>query len=108
MVLAPVANPNWRDPPWDDPATDPETNILTISRLKNERGRGHHKVEDPELLSFFTSMMQDIVEKLDDVQKAKINLHEQTSDRELKAVYVTINQCQVCASQSLTLCFCRR
>ena len=99
MVLAPVVSPNWQDPPWDDPATDPGRNILTISRLTNLRGRGTHKVEDPALVSFFTSMMQDIVEKLDDAQKVKINLEQTTSERELKEVHVTINQCQVCCWQ---------
>lgn len=95
MVLSPVSTPDWVDPAWDIATPDPESNILTSSRLKNERGRGCHKVEESSLRRFFVSTVEDVVSKLSDTEKQKINMQSITSTCELQTVYVTINQCTV-------------
>lgn len=95
MVLSPVQDRDWNDPAWNIATPDPEINILTARRLKNERGRGCHKVEEPALKQFFVSMVTNIVGKLPGDESTKIDLESVTSTSELLAVYVTINQCTV-------------
>lgn len=95
MVLSPVSNRDWTDPAWNISTPDPEGNILTSLRLKNERGRGCHKVEDPALQQFFVSTTKTIVSKLSESEAEKIDFESVSSSCELKGVNVTINQCTV-------------
>ena len=95
MVLSPVSNRDWTDPAWNIANPSPEENILTSLRLKNERGRGCHKVEDPALQQFFVSTTTNIVSKLSESESAKIDFESISSSCELKGVNVTINQCTV-------------
>ena len=95
MVLSPVSNRDWTDPAWNVSTPDSETNILTSLRLKSERGRGCHKVEDPALQQFFVSTTTNIVSRLSESESAKINFESVSSSCELKGVKVTINQCTV-------------
>lgn len=95
MVLSPVSNRDWTDPPWNETYPDPEKNILTPLRLKSERGRGCHKVDDPALKQYFVTMTTNIVSRLSDEESAKIDFTTISSSFELKDVYVTINQCTV-------------
>ena len=95
MVLSPVSNRDWTDPVWNISTPDPEENILTSLRFKNERGRGCHKVEEPALKKFFVSTTTNIVSKLSEDEGAKIDFSTISSSFELKDVYVTINQCTV-------------
>lgn len=98
MVLSPVSNRDWTDPAWNISTPDPEENILTSLRLKNERGRGCHKVEDPELQQFFVSTTKTIVSRLSESEAEKIDFESVSSSCELKGVNVTINQCMVSSS----------
>ena len=102
MVLSPVSNRDWTDPAWNVSTPDSETNILTSLRLKSERGRGCHKVEDPALQQFFVSTTTNIVSRLSESESAKINFESVMSSCELKGVKVTINQCTV--SSALHAC----
>jgi hypothetical protein len=95
MVLSPVSNRDWIDPAWNISTPTPEENILTSLRLKSERGRGCHNVEEPALQQFFVSATTNIVSKLSEEESAKIDFHNISSSCELKHVYVTINQCTV-------------
>lgn len=105
MVLSPVSIRDWIDPAWNISTPDPEENILTSLRLKNERGRGCHKVEEPALQQFFVSTTTNIVSKLSEAESAKIDFQNISSSCELKDVYVTINQCTVSSASCPTL-FC--
>ena len=112
MVLSVVSNRDWTDPAWNVSTPDSETNILTSLRLKSERGRGCHKVEDPALQQFFVSATTNIVSKLSESESAKINFESVSSSCKLKGVNVTINQCTVssavkpyaCGHGMMTLC----
>jgi hypothetical protein len=106
MVLSPVESRDWTDPAWDVGTPDAETNIMTIARLRNERGRGCHKVVNETLKQFFVSTVNNIVSKLSDSEKTKIDLERITSTFNLQNVYVTINQCMVSGGCPLTMCFC--
>lgn len=101
MVLSPVSSRDWTDPAWNISTPDPEENTLTSLRLKNERGRGCHKVEEPALQQFFVSTTTNIVSKLSEAESAKIDFENISSSCELKGVYVTINQCTVSSSPCL-------
>jgi len=101
MVLSPVSNRDWIDPPWNISNPDPEGNVLTSLRLKNERGRGRHKVEEPALQQFFVSLTTNIVSKLSEEESTKIDFNTISSSCELKSVYVTINQCTVSSAPCL-------
>lgn len=105
MVLSPVSNRDWTDPAWNISTPDPEENVLTSLRLKNERGRGCHKVEEPALQQFFVSMTTNIISKLSETESAKIDFTNISSSCELKGVYVSINQCTVSSSSCALLCF---
>ena len=106
MVLCPVSNRDWTDPAWNISTPDPEENILTALRLKNERGRGCHKVEDPALQQFFVSTTMNIISRLSESESAKIDFNNISSSLELKGVYVTINQCTVRSSACLYAVLC--
>ena len=95
MPLSPLSHRDWTDPPWHVSNPDPEENILTSLRLKSERGRGCHKVNEPALKQYFVTMTTNIVSKLSDEESAKIDFTLVSSSLELKDVYVTINQCTV-------------
>ena len=103
MVLSPVSNRDWTDHAWNISTPDPEQNILTSLRLKNERGRGCHKVDEPMLKQFFVSTTTKIVSQLSEDEGAKIDISTISSSFEVKDVYVTINQCTV---SSLPFSFC--
>lgn len=95
MVLVPLSTRDWTDPAWDDPCPDPETNVLTISRMKNERGRGNHTVNDPVLKDFFVKLVGEIVGAMDAAEKDKIDLDNVNTTSVVKSVYVSMNQCLV-------------
>lgn len=100
MGLSPVCNRDWTDPAWNVSNPNPEENILTSLRLKNERGRGCHKVEEPALKQLFVSTTTNIVSKLSHEEAEKIDFDTISSSFGLKDVYVTINQCTVSSSVS--------
>ena len=106
MVLSPVSNRDWTDPAWNISTPDPETNVLTSLRLKNERGRGCHKVVDSQLKEFFAAMVTNIVSKLSDSEGAKIDLSTISTSFELTDVYVTINQCTVSPARAYCIIVC--
>uniref|UniRef100_A0A6C0IYG6 Uncharacterized protein n=1 Tax=viral metagenome TaxID=1070528 RepID=A0A6C0IYG6_9ZZZZ len=106
MVLSPVPDRDWTDPVWNITIPHSEENILTSLRLKNERGRGCHKVEDPALQQFFVSTTTNILSKLSESESAKIDFESISSSCDLKGVNVTINQCTV--SSTPPPCACGR
>lgn len=95
--LSPVADHDrdWTDSSFDDVSPDPETNVLTANRAKAGRMRGKMSVPNPALQQVFVTMVTDeIVGRLLDSQKDKIDLSNVTEGLELRHVYVTIDQCK--------------
>jgi hypothetical protein len=96
MGLSPVLARDWTDPAWDVAQPTGEDNVLTISRLKNGRGRGKHKVSDPVLIEFFVSLAGSVMDKLPANEQTKLGYDSFREERPVvKSLFVTINQCTV-------------